>query len=95
MTRLIPRSILFVCLSMLAACGGQLDTPDYTGPNPFLKYQGEFAEDTGYINLRGQELHVTLEGDVQAPEYRILEAPAEQAQFALINLKKRGSFTSF
>ena len=96
MIRLFTSSIPVVCLSIMAtwaACGGQMDPHElYSGPNPFLKYQGEWVEDTGYINLRGQELHVTLEGDVQASEWQILSAPAELAQFTLMNLKNRYSF---
>ena len=51
------------------------------GPNPFLEYQGEWAEDTGYLNLRGREVHVTLEGDVEASRWRIFEVQMHSLPF--------------
>ena len=87
---------IFVLFGLISSCGNRPESLDeqgeYTGPNPFLEYQGEWAEDTGYLNLRGRELHVTLEGELEAPEWRIFDAPGELAQFTLIYLKKNHDF---
>ncbi|MBN2494009.1 MAG: proprotein convertase P-domain-containing protein [Deltaproteobacteria bacterium] len=63
----------------------------YEGPNPFLDPSGG-KEDTGYVNTRGVELHVSLEADIIAPAYRIFDAPAELAQFAVTYLRDQQRF---
>ncbi len=55
--------------------------------NPFLDGPEDGKEDTGYVSLRGKELHVTLEADVEASSWRIFDAPAELAQFAVTYLR--------
>jgi subtilisin-like proprotein convertase family protein len=81
-------------LSLVIGCGSQSTQSevDY-GPNPFLeKGMDNGKEDTGYLNLRGVEVHVTIEADIQAASYRIFDAPAELAQFAVTYLRKRSNF---
>jgi subtilisin-like proprotein convertase family protein len=63
------------------------------GPNPFLEGKEDSAgkEDTGYLNPRGKEVHVTLESDISASGWQIYQAPPEQAQFAVTFLRDRQS----
>ncbi len=83
--RLFPAA-LFVLAGSLTACGQ--DGPNAAGEeNPFLEPVSGGKEDTGYVNLRGVEAEVTLEADVEAPTWRILDAPADLAQFAVTYLR--------
>ena len=97
--------ILFVvaCASALvlalAGCesgggGAGEDLPfDENAPNPFLEDQTNASkEDTQYVNPNGIEVEVDLEGYVEAPSYRMGEAPAVLGQFAVTYLRKRGEF---
>lgn len=82
---------IFFAAALVVGCGGaeQLES------NPFLEgwEAGNDKEDTGYVNLRYTEMEVTLEGDLEAPSYRIFEAPGELAQFAVTYLReKRGLY---
>jgi hypothetical protein len=78
-------------LGSLSACMDLDETDD--GQNPFLQDMSNGGkEDTGYLNPDGIEVEVDLEGDVEASSYRIYDAPAEVAQFALTYLRKRGEF---
>lgn len=58
------------------------------GPNPFLDDDGSGKEDTGYVNVRGVEVEVALEADVEGADYRIFDAPADLAQFAVTYLRE-------
>ena len=61
--------------------------------NPFLEDMSNGGkEDTGYLNPDGIEVEVDLEGDVEAPSFRLFEAPAEVGQFAMTYLRHRGQF---
>lgn len=86
----------FLALALMSVftfgCGGTVDGPEDFGPNPFLEGPGTGKEDTGYTNLRGREVHVTIEADVQASAYRIFDAPADLAQFAVTDLRNRNKF---
>jgi len=86
-----------VCLllSSLATVGcGPTETdavPEYS--NPFTDPVVGGKEDTGYYNLTGVELHITLEADVEASSWdTIFTAPAQLAQFAVTNLRKQENF---
>jgi len=77
-------------IGLLVRCGGS-ETQDE--PNPFLEdMSNPGKEDTAYMNPDGIEVEVDLEGDVEAPSYRLYDAPAEVGQFALTYLRKRGEF---
>ena len=64
------------------ACNQNGDAADEYS-NPFLDPDQGGKEDTGYINLRGLEVEATLEADVEASNWRILDAPADLAQYAV------------
>ncbi len=86
---------LALCLCGFASqtgCTGSDDSsvPEYT--NPFTDTQEGGKQDTGYYNLRGVELHVTLEADIEADSWRIFDAPADLAQFAVTYLREKEDF---
>jgi hypothetical protein len=85
-------TIIFpVLLTALIILCGVTETQDE--PNPFLEDMSNAGkEDTAYMNPDGIEVEVDLEGDVEAPSYRLYDAPAEVGQFALTYLRKRGEF---
>jgi subtilisin-like proprotein convertase family protein len=87
------RFLALAFFTALTAGCGTVDGPagDF-GTNPFLDGPDTGKEDTGYTNLRGREVHVTLEADVQASSWRIFDAPADLAQFAVTYLRTRNSF---
>lgn len=66
------------------------DVPEYT--NPFTDPQEGGKEDTGYYNLRGVELHVTLEADVEADAWKMFDAPALLAEYAVTYLRDHDDF---
>ena len=80
----------------LAGCGepsADAPTPsEAPAQNPFLAAQSGGKEDTAYSNPDGVEVEVDLEADIEAPPYRIAQAPAELGQFAVTYLRKRGEF---
>jgi len=70
--------------------GCQAETGHEPPSNPFLgAVASEGKEDTGYLNLLGREVHLTLEADIEAPRRSIFVAPAELAQFAVTYLRIR------
>jgi len=72
---------------MLIGCssGDEADPAD----NPFLQDVADPSkEDSAYMNPDGIEVEIDLEGDVEGPEYRIKDAPAEIGQFALTYFRK-------
>jgi subtilisin-like proprotein convertase family protein len=85
-----------ILLSILAlfvvACSdsGQTTETDYT--NPFLDETSGGKEDTGYVNVRGVEVHVSIEADVEAPSYDKFESPPYLAQFGMTYLKNKNKF---
>ncbi len=81
----------FLAAMLLFGCaGGEGDQLD-PGPNPFLADGvDEGKEDTGYVNLRGYEVEVTIEADMIAPRWQFFDGPAELAQFAVTYLRERG-----
>lgn len=86
-------SILFLSTLAAASCGGTQGNLESYGSNPFLEGLDDGKQDTGYVNLRGTEVHVTLEADIQlSSSWRIFDAPADLAQFAVTYLRKRDSF---
>src|SRR5512134_3158951 len=75
------------------ACGGGGGDDAGGGSNPFLDDQSNRGkEDTAYLNPDGIEVEVDLEADVEAPSYRLFDAPAVVGQFALTYLRNRGQF---
>lgn len=66
------------------------DVPSYA--NPFLDADDGGKQDTGYYNLRGVELHVTLEADLEADDWRLFDGPAELGQYAVTRLRDTDDF---
>jgi len=91
--KLTRHAILGTVPALLLAAGcADLGADDESG-NPFLQDMSNGGkEDTGYLNPDGTEVEVDLEGDVEASEWRMFDAPAEVGQFALTYLRKRGEF---
>ncbi len=88
------RSFLSITALLAASAGlalvgcGQAGSPNDDGvTNPFLDQAEGGKEDTGYVNLRGTELEVTIEADVEATSWRIYEAPADLMQYAVTYLR--------
>lgn len=82
-----------VAMALILGCsGGGGAGEEDPGPNPFLTVEEEGKEDTGYLNVRGVEVHATIEADIEASEWRIFNAPPELAQFAVTYLRKRDNF---
>jgi hypothetical protein len=82
---------LVLLLLPVAGCdeGEAADDAD----NPFLQDMRNLGkEDSQYQNPSGVEVEVDLEADVEAPEYRIFDAPADLGQFVLTYLRKRNEF---
>ncbi len=75
-----------------AGCGPTREDTDPEYSNPFTDPVAGGKEDTGYYNLTGVELHVTLEADVEATGWRMFDAPAYLAQFAVSYLRKSNGF---
>jgi Proprotein convertase P-domain len=89
----VSLSVCLILTSLSAAgCGSteQSAVPEYS--NPFTDPVVGGKEDTGYYNLTGVELHITLEADVEASTWRIFDAPAQLAQFAVTHLRNRETF---
>ncbi len=87
---------LLVVPALLMACSST-DDSSTTDPaddnNPFLQDMSNSGKaDTAYLNPDGIEVELDVEADVQAPAYRVLEAPAFVAQFATTYLRERKEF---
>lgn len=66
---------------------------ELTGSNPFLENPTpDGKSDTAYLNPDGREVEVDLEGDIEAPSYKLADGPADLGQFAVTYLRKRGEF---
>lgn len=86
---------VWAVISSFSGCGeqepaGPGDEEDLS--NPFTEDFSEGKEDTGYQNPSGIEVEVDLEADVEAPSYRIFDAPADLGQFVVTYLRKRNEF---
>ena len=92
MKRLTEMSALFLIALLGFGCAPKGGIDSELGGNPFLSSSMDSKEDTGYVNIRGVELHVTLEGELVTPGRRIFDGPAELAQFAVTYLKKEHKF---
>ena len=58
--------------------------------NPFLQnMENDSKEDSAYLNPDGVEVEVDLEGDVEGPAYKLLDAPATIGQFAMTYFRKK------
>ena len=68
------------------------DPPEQEYANPFLDPGPGGKEDTGYVNVRGVEVHATLEADVEASEWQILDSPPDLAQYAVTTMRKKQTF---
>jgi len=90
---MIPRARLLVAvLGLVAGCStGPAQDADQ-GVNPFLGDQNMDKADTGYVNLKGMEVEVTVEADVEASSWRVLGAPADLTQFAVTYLRTHKKF---
>ncbi len=90
-------AVLALCVAAAAGCssGGSDNEgtaqPTDDGPNPFLEETTGKA-DTGYLNLAGLEVEVTIEADIQAPSYKVLQSPPELIQFAVTYLRNNQDF---
>jgi len=86
------KRFVFALLSLpafLVGCGDSPgEGPSRDGPNPFTEDLSGGKADSGYLTRRGLEVHLTLEADAEAEPYRILDAPAELAQFAFTAMKR-------
>lgn len=82
-------ALLVACSETISPAPDEPVVTDDFGANPFLENNDPGKEDTGYVNRRGIEAHVTIEADVQASEWRILRSPAEITQYAMTYLRKR------
>ncbi len=89
MTRLATLASTILASALLLGCAADgLDDSD----NPFLDDQTSGGkEDTGYANLRGVEVEVTLQADVEASQWQIFQSPPELAQFAVTYLREKKS----
>jgi hypothetical protein len=79
--------------TLLFGCVGVDEGEEFDpGPNPFLDDDGddEGKEDTGYVNLRGYEVEVTIEADMVASGWQLFDGPADLAQFAVTYLRNQG-----
>jgi hypothetical protein len=84
-------ALLLTTLALAVGCSGAGaagDASDPVGPNPFLAEQDPGKADTGYVNPDGLEVEVDFEADVQAPQTRLNDAPAEVGQYAMTYLRK-------
>ncbi len=87
--KLFQRILATATALSLAACGADSGG----GPNPLLEDMTDPDKaDTAYYNPDGIEVEVDLEGDVEAPSYKIFDGPAEIGQFALTYLRNRREF---
>ncbi len=95
MKRISQAVTMILVAALLSACDSGMENwvnDDFVA-NPFLEDKWEEGkEDTGYLNPRGKELHVTMEADIKASDWRIFDAPMEQAQYAVTYLRKRNDF---
>jgi hypothetical protein len=83
--------VLAAGMGLLGGCGE--DTAEDPGVNPFLEDQSNPGkEDTAYLNPDGIEVEVDLEADVEAPDSRKRDAPADLGQFAVTYLRRNGQF---
>lgn len=83
-------TLLFWVLAAFFVSSCVTESNDDLGPNPFLDQDdglGDGKADTGYVNLRGVEVEVTIEADIEAPTWQLFDGPAELAQFAVTNLR--------
>ncbi len=85
---------LFVAMAIAgvgAGCANQGPLAD-DGSNPFLDVDNGSKEDTAYQNPDGIEVEVDFEADVQAPSYKIFDAPADLGQYAVTYLRTHGEY---
>ncbi len=83
-------AVALACLGMGAsACEQTTGGDEALISNPFTDSAGEGKADTGYINLRGTELEVSIEADVEASAWQIFDGPAEVMQYAVTYLRNR------
>jgi hypothetical protein len=89
-------SLLLMTASCVAASADQnpQGTDELGDSNPFLEESVEDGKaDTGYLNLSGREIEVTLEADITI-KYGVppLPAPLDLAQYAVTYLRERKAF---
>ncbi|MCK5800033.1 MAG: proprotein convertase P-domain-containing protein, partial [Deltaproteobacteria bacterium] len=83
-------AVALACLGMGAsACEQTTGGDEALISNPFTDSAGEGKADTAYINLRGTELEVSIEADVEASAWQIFDGPAEVMQYAVTYLRNR------
>ncbi|MBW2702713.1 MAG: proprotein convertase P-domain-containing protein [Deltaproteobacteria bacterium] len=83
--------LVFLSASLtLSACG---ESEEDLGSNPLLDEMIDPGKaDTAYYNPEGIEVEVDMEGDIEAPTYKIFDGPAELGQYAMTYLRNRGQF---
>lgn len=89
----VKRSLLILSLLLFITCNKEENNinDDDNLPNPFLEdWSNRGKEDTAYYNPDGIEVEVDFEADIEAPSYRIFEAPPYLGQYALTYLRKKG-----
>jgi len=84
-----PTHILPALLTLLTGCAAPTAGIPGGDDNPFLDTGGGDKDDSGYVNLRGVEVEVTVEADLEAPAHRFFQGPADLAQFAVTFLRER------
>src|SRR5678815_2319584 len=79
----------FGALSVALAIAG-CSPGDDLGDNPFTADMSDDGKaDSAYMNPDGIEVEVDLEGDVEGPDYKLADGPAEIGQFALTYFRKQ------
>lgn len=92
LTILLGVALLCLAAPLVSGCESGSD-PEDNAQNPFLEDQENLGKfDTAYLNPDGIEVEVDFEADVEAPSYRIHDAPADLGSFALTYFRKRDEF---
>lgn len=83
--------VMALALGLAVSCGSDGVPDDDGATNPFLEDQrNPGKEDSAYQNPDGVEVEVDIEGDVEAPAYRIFDAPIDLGQYAMTYFRQRG-----
>ena len=90
--RKMRKAVIWICLAWIGwGCEGVSEPPgsgSTAATNPFSRSFAPGKEDTGYVNLRGVEIEMTLEARVAWDQPNKLYAPALLAQYGMTALRK-------